>query len=219
MAAAWITRPTREAVQAAARGLGRITRNAVEMLVKELRAGRLNAWSVVNGKSVLISPERWRSIDIVLARKHYTSGFLTKFGQLTLSVSAGVDRPLHKIMVSGEAVRQLFLLPSKDQSPHCCCRTGEVARFMTFRHKARSKPSLRCRLNLRHQKRKIAARLQRAELALDSLFGDDKPAPSKMDNGTLCKEVIRWLKEHHPLPKGSSEISNTTILRAAGRAK
>jgi hypothetical protein len=38
-----------------------------------------------------------------------------------------------------------------------------------------------------------------------------------MSNGVLCKEVVRWLAKHHPLPKGNSEISNDTILRAAAR--
>ena len=61
------------------------------------------------------------------------------------------------------------------------------------------------------------AQRERARLGLRGLFGDNIPIAAEMSNGTLCQQVTKWLAEHKPLPKGSSEISKDSILRAAGR--
>jgi hypothetical protein len=57
----------------------------------------------------------------------------------------------------------------------------------------------------------------RARLGLRGAFGGDVPTIAEMSHGILCKEVTRWLAKNKPLPKGAAEISNSSILRAAGR--
>jgi hypothetical protein len=66
-------------------------------------------------------------------------------------------------------------------------------------------------------RRRTQARRDRARMGLEGRFGQTIPSPTEMSNGVLCREVVQWLAEHHPLPPGNSEISNDSILRAAAR--
>jgi hypothetical protein len=52
----------------------------------------------------------------------------------------------------------------------------------------------------------------RAKKALDELYSGGIPSPAEVPNSLLCKKVGDWLKR-----KGLADISDATILRAAGR--
>ena len=66
-------------------------------------------------------------------------------------------------------------------------------------------------------RRRNQAQRDRARMGLEGRFGQEIPPPTEISNGVLCREVVKWLAEHHPLPPGNSEISNDSILRAAAR--
>jgi hypothetical protein len=55
---------------------------------------------------------------------------------------------------------------------------------------------------------------QRAEEVLTQLFGDRVPDQTALPNAVLCKQVGAKLKE-----LGYTDVSDDTILRAAGRRK
>jgi hypothetical protein len=186
MAAAWIADRTQPAVEAAARGYSKIDRRAVELLLKELGAGKLIAWGTIDGKTFPISPQHWRRLEPVFARKRFSPGFAETFGNLVMTLTEdGTNRTLQEIIISSE-VQKLFPADRAFPAP----ASGRIQR-----------------------------QRERAVLALRGLFGDNVPTAAEMNNGILCREVALWLAKNRPLPKGNSEVSRESILRAAGRKR
>lgn len=65
--------------------------------------------------------------------------------------------------------------------------------------------------------RRAQSRRDRARRGLEGRFGKKIPAPTEMSDHILYKETTNWLARHDPLPKGYSEVSLNTVLRAARR--
>ncbi|MEJ2376611.1 MAG: hypothetical protein P8Y53_02705 [Pseudolabrys sp.] len=108
MAVAWIAFRSREAVESAARGHGKIDRGAVERLLKELRAGRLVAWGTIDGKALAISPQHWRAVEPTFSRKPFLPGFAEAFGKLVVTVTDGAALRFDRVTISSEAVKEMF---------------------------------------------------------------------------------------------------------------
>lgn len=72
---------------------------------------------------------------------------------------------------------------------------GHVGRTASIQKQSRTKP-------LR----------SRAQEALRSLYPEGVPPQTELSNGTLCGAVATWFKA-----RGKRDVSNDTILRAAGR--
>jgi hypothetical protein len=61
---------------------------------------------------------------------------------------------------------------------------------------------------------KAAPKLERARGAIKALYPNRVPDQATISNKLLCRAVCRWLKEN-----SLEEVSDETILRAAGRSK
>jgi hypothetical protein len=62
--------------------------------------------------------------------------------------------------------------------------------------------------------RKGSPALERAQQAISQIYPDGVPSQAMLPNAILCRRVGAWLKE-----KKLPDVSDATILRAAGRRK
>jgi hypothetical protein len=220
-AASWIQTRTEEKPQASSG----IVATSIEELQNALRAGEIIGSGCVDGSERrTISGEEWHDYSLKLHYAMFTGAHLIgSFRTLVLDVLSVRSFPAAALKYHGYPSR--IRIPSPDSND------GEVGYHRAItdvllpwrqimqrwpqgcEDQPITEPALQPD-SAKRRRNRVRPDRARARKAINEIYSSGVPEQSTVPNKILCHKVRQWLND-----KGLLEVSNETILRAAGRRK